>query len=237
MSREYLRPRARFCFAPVRVCVESCAGAVLWSGVAGLSRSPSAGPVLAWPGWLMGGKGGVYIQLSGDYTARIKPLRRGWRAVPASCLAEFGAPVFNRRFNPPGNSSPASPLAPVRSWPWCWCWPSPALVQRCRPSARAISAVLPVRSSGWLRSPSGAVLFPCRSSRRAGPARFGSVRRSRSGSCAVLASGLARSSGPVAGPVRRGHFRKQPRFFRPLHRAENFQRFFRRGILCARSKS
>ena len=60
-----------------------------------------------------GGKGGVYIQLSGDYTARIKPLRRGWRAVPASCLAEFGAPVFNRRFNPPGNSSPASPLAPV----------------------------------------------------------------------------------------------------------------------------
>lgn len=184
-----------------------------------------------------GGKGGVYIQLSGDYTARIKPLRRGWRAVPASCLAEFGAPVFNRRFNPPGNSSPASPLAPVRSWPWCWCWPSPALVQRCRPSARAVSAVLPVRSSGWLRSPSGAVLFPCRSSRRAGPARFGSVRRSRSGSCAVLASGLARSSGPVAGPVRRGHFRKQPRFFRPLHRAENFQRFFRRGILCARSKS
>ncbi len=38
-------------------------------------------------------------------------------------------------------------------------------------------------------------------------------------------------------PVRRGHFRKQPRFFRPLHRAENFQRFFRRRVLCARSKS
>ena len=117
-----------------------------------------------------GGKGGVYIQLSGDYTARIKPLRRGWRAVLASCLAEFGAPVFNRRFNPPGNSSPASPLAPVRSWPWCWCWPSPALVQRCRPSARAVSAVLPVRPSGWLRSPVPVpVLLPCRS----GAVRFG----------------------------------------------------------------
>ena len=184
-----------------------------------------------------GGKGGVYIQLSGDYTARIKPLRRGWLAVPASCLAEFGAPVFNRRFNSPGNSSPASPLAPVRSWPWCWCWPSPALVQRCGPSAWSVPVVLPVRSSGWLRSLPGAVLFPCRSSCRAGPARFGPGLRSRSGSCVVLASGPAWSSGPVAGPVRRGHFRKQPRFFRPLHRAENFQRFSRRGILRARSKS
>lgn len=120
-----------------------------------------------------GGKGGVYIQLSGDYTARIKPLRRGWLAVPASCLAEFGAPVFNRRFNSPGNSSPASPLAPVRSWPWCWCWPSPALVQRCGPSAWSVPVVLPVRSSGWLRFLSGVVPVPCRSSCRAGPARFG----------------------------------------------------------------
>ena len=198
----------------------------MWSGVAGLSRSPSASPVLAWPGWLMGGKGGVYIQLSGDYTARIKPLRRGWRAVPASCLAEFGAPVFNRRFNPPGNSSPASPLAPVRSWPWCWCWPSPALVQRCRPSARAISAVLPVRSSGWLRSPSGAVLFPCRSSRRAGPARFGSVRRSRSGSCAVLASGPARSSGPGPAPGPARPFPKATAIFPPPTPGRKFPAIF-----------
>lgn len=46
------------------------------------------------------------------------------------------------------------------------------------------------------------------------------------------AAGLVRRGSLVR--VRRGHFRKQPRFFRPLHRAENFQRFFRRGILCAR---
>ena len=83
----------------------------MWSGVAGLARSPSAGPVPAscLAGWW--GEEGVYIQLSGDYTARIKPLRRGWRAVPASGLAKFGAPVFNRRFNPSGNSPPVSPCA------------------------------------------------------------------------------------------------------------------------------
>ena len=82
------------------------------SGWAGPVWSPSAGPVLAWPGWLMG-EGGVYIQLSGNYIARIKPLRRDWRAVLASRLAELGAPVFNGRSNPPGNGSPLSALAPV----------------------------------------------------------------------------------------------------------------------------
>ena len=101
---------------------------------------------------------------------------------------------------------------------------------------------------------SGVVLRPrCRSS----PARSGA------GPCSRRSRGPARSSGPAPGPgrvqvqsgravlvrvrrgppvlvrllLRRGHFRKQPRFFRPLHRAENFQRFSRRGILRARSKS
>ena len=74
MSREYLRPRARFCFAPVRVCVESCAGAVLWSGVAGLARSPSAGPGLAWLAG--GGRGRIYPAIRRLYRAHKTPPAR-----------------------------------------------------------------------------------------------------------------------------------------------------------------
>lgn len=149
-----------------------------------------------------GGKGGVYIQLSGDYTARIKPLRRGWRAVPASCLAEFGAPVFNRRFNPPGNSSPASPLAPVRSWPGAGAgrlrlWSSGA-GRRRGPSP-------PCCRSG---PPAGSAPRPARSFSRAGPpavpVRRGSVRSAGPGPALARSWPPVRRGPPVPLPVHSG---------------------------------
>ena len=56
---------------------------------------------------------------------RIKPLRHGWQAVPAAWLAEFGAPVFNRRYNLPDIGPPPAP-APILSWSRFLLWPGPA---------------------------------------------------------------------------------------------------------------
>ena len=204
--------------------------------LAGLARSPSAGPVPAWPGWLVGGRGGVYTKLPGDYTARIKPLRRGWpgpagRSWPGPAGASCNG-VFNPRRNFPRQRPPV--LA--------------RLLARLMQAGR-VRLPFQVEQAGRVRRRS---MFPA--SVRSGDVRRGSILS------ASVQSGpgpLARLPSPVrlpvrlmqagrvrlpvqaeqAGQVRRGHFRKQPRFFRPLHRAENFQRFFRRGILCARSKS
>lgn len=207
----------------------------MWSGVAGLARSPSAGPVPAscLAGWW--GEGGRI------YPA-IRRLHRAHKTPPARLAggpgllsggvwrAGFQSPFQSVRQQPPRQPLRRSGPGPGAGGGRLRLWSSVA-GRRRGPSP-------PCCRSG---PPAGSAPRPARSCFRAGPpavpVRRGSVRRSRSGSCAVLASGPAWSSGPVAGPVRRGHFRKQPRFFRPLHRAENFQRFFRRGILCARSKS
>ena len=219
----------------MRVCVESCAGAVWWSGVAVLVRSPSAGPVLAWPGWLVG-VGGVYIKLPGDYTARIKPLRRGW---PGPACRSWPGPAgasCKSVFNPRRNFPPAAAPGPGPA-------PGPADAGRAGPSPAP---------GGAGRAGPASVHVPA--SVRSGDVRRGSILPASVRSCPVpppclpspvrlpvwlTQAGRVRLPLQVeqAGRVRRGHFRKQPRFFRPLHRTENFQRFFRRGILCARSKS
>ena len=158
------------------------------------------------------------VRLAGGGRGRIyQAIRRLYRAhkTPPARLADgpglLAGGVLARRFSIAAAIRPAS--AP-RS--------GPPLAPGAGP-AWSFSGVVPVlwwaRSFGWLRS-----LLPV-------PLRRGpSLARCRS-------SGGRGPLVPVRLQVRRGHFRKQPRFFRPLHRAENFQRFFRRGILCARSKS
>lgn len=178
-----------------------------------------------------GGKGGIYIQLSGDYTGRVKPLRRGWPGSGLVRLACLAMP-----FSSTGTTAPRQrPPVLVRLLAWL------VYAGRVR------------RWSRWSRpggsgSPGPAWLLVHAPGVGPGPV---SVRLSWPGAVLWSGSGVgpggAGRAGPALGParllvmvrlpVRRGHFRKQPRFFRPLHRAENFQRFFRRGILCARSKS
>ena len=157
--------------------------------LAGLARSPSAGPVPAWPGWLVGGRGGVYTKLPGDYTARIKPLRRGWRTVPASWLAEFWRAGFQ---SPPQSVRHRLPV-PVRPWPL-------VLVRRgssptwCRSSG---GRGPPAGSGPCCRSRSGVVLLW----RGAGPL-VGAVLWCRSGSRsgAAISESNRDFSAPYTGP-------------------------------------
>ena len=208
----------------------------MWSGVAGLARSPSAGPVPAscLAGWW--GEEGVYIQLSGDYTARIKPLRRGWRAVPASGLAKFGAPVFNRRFNPSGNSPPVSPCA------------GPVLALVLVVAVSGFGPALQAVGAGRLRRAAGPVLRLAPLPVRRGPVPVPVLLPCRS--CAVrfgppVPVRLLRGPGLRPGVVLRFRCRSSPArpfpkataIFPPPTPGRKFPAIFRRGILCARSKS
>ena len=182
--------------------------------------------------------GRVRLPLHAEQSGRVlfrsmfpASVRSGWLV-----LARSGWRVLQSRFQSPAQLPPAAAPGPGPA-------PGPA------DSGRAGPALVQVEQAGRGRCRS---MFPA--SVRSGDVRRGSILPASVWSCPVP---LARLPSPVrlpvwlmqagrvrlpvqveqAGRVRRGHFRKQPRFFRPLHRAENFQRFFRRGILCARSKS
>lgn len=140
------------------------------------------------------GEGGVYIKLSGDYTARIKPLRRDW-------LAEFSASVFKRRRDLPGVGSPC------RSGPCPGAGPGAcACPVRRGPSVQAVGAVR-------LRRAAGLVLrlapHPARSISAAGPPAVPVPGPARSGPPGLApcwrgpGAGPARSSGagPASGPA------------------------------------
>ena len=179
---------------------------------------PRPGPA----GWL--GKGGVYIKLSGDYTARIKPLRRGWRTVPASWLAEFWRAGFQ---SPPQSVRHRLPV-PVRPWPL-------VLVRRgssptwCRSSG---GRGPPAGSDPCCRSRPGAVLLW----RGAGPL-VGAVLRlapvpaagpapawSFSGAVPVLWWARSSGAGPAPGPAR--PFPKATAIFPPPTPGRKFPAIF-----------
>ena len=221
--REYLRHRRSLNHAPAGACMESCAGAVWWSGVAGLARSPSAGPGRAGSGWLVGGVGGrIYPAIRRLYRARKTPPARlsgsGWWPCPGPAGGACKA-IFNRRSNRPPQRPPVrlvvragrvvlarfGPLVPVR------------LMQAGR--VRLPRRAGPVRRGPALAHIPGAALLPV-----AGPARllvrFGPLALVR---LLVLAGRVVLALVRLVVLAGRGHFPNQPRFLRPLHRAENFQ--------------
>ena len=157
----------------------------MWSGVAGLARSPSAGPVPAWPGWLMGGRGRIYPAIRRLYRAHKTPPARlagGPGLLPGGVWrAGFQSPFQSARQQLPRVTPCAGPgpgAGRLRLW-------SSGAGHRRGPSP-------PCCRSG---PPAGSAPRPARSCSRAGPpavpVRRGSVRSAGPGPA------LARSWPPV----------------------------------------
>ena len=170
-----------------------------------------------------GGEGGVYIQLSGGYTVRIKPLRRGWSGP----LPGPGPVRLVRLARPFSTTGATCPSIGPRSGPA----PGPADAGRAGPApspggAGRAGPALPVPVLSVivrrLSMPPASSPIPARSSCPSpAPVRL-PVRSLR------VAPVPVRRGPPVPArlPVRRVHFQKQPRFFRPLHRAAKFPAIF-----------
>ena len=148
----------------------------MWSGVAGLSRSPSAGPVLAWPGWLMGGRGRIYPAIRRLHRAHKTPPARlaGGPGLLSGGVWRFSIAVSIR----PATAPPRHPLR--RSGPG--------------PGAGAGRLRLWSSVAGRRRGPSPSC---CRSGPPAGSAPCPAWSLSRAGPPAVP---VRRGSVPASGP-------------------------------------
>lgn len=157
-----------------------------------------------------GAIGGVYIKLPGDYTGRVKPSRRGW---PSPRRPVFAAALARRRRRSAGRRHwPPVPLSagpPVGGLPGAFLVLASCLLARFGGQRSTASATERPTENAGENAGENAPDFPapCRTA----PAGPGSVR--------APAPRLA--AAPEIMP----------------EAAENFQRFFRRGILRARSKS
>ena len=173
----------------------------MWSGVAGLSRSPSAGPVLAWPGWLMGGRGRIYPAIRRLYRAHKTPPARlaGGPGLLSGGVwrAGFQSPFQSVRQQPPRQplrrSGPGLGAGGGRLRLW-----SSVAGRRRGPSP-------PCCRSG---PPAGSAPRPARSCFRAGPpavpVRRGSVPASGPGPALARSWPPVRRGPPVLLPVQSG---------------------------------
>lgn len=187
--------------------VVGCMAGLLAGGCAPLPCAGAGGGCQFSPCW--GAIGGVYIKLPGDYTGRVKLPRRGCPSPRRSVFA--AVPARCRRLEEGRHHGPPVPLSagPPVGGPLVFFL--------------ALASCLP---ACWSCPPSRtAPRKPPEKTRRIFPAHLPDASRRRSGSRTSPRLHVSRRAGPDrhAGNHAGG--------------CENFQQFFRRGILRARSKS